>query len=63
MEERKTISQNNIQLTKNSKGIGWKINIYGDDSVEMKKTLDDLNSEMKKTYGKKTRIKKGDNKD
>ena len=60
MEEQKIIKQNNIQLTKNSKGVGWKIYIYGDDSVEMKKTLDDLNSEMKKTYGKKTKKRGGE---
>ena len=50
----------NIQLTKNSKGFGWRINIFGDDSIETKKILDDLNSEMEKTYGKKNKkIKRG----
>ena len=60
MEDQKEIKQNCIQLTKNSRGFGWRINVYGDDSIEIKKTLDDLNSEMEKTYEKKNKkIKRG----
>lgn len=51
MENKSLKELNSIKLTRGQRGsFGWEIKLVGDDEIEIKKRLDNINEEMVKSY-------------
>jgi hypothetical protein len=42
--------KSSIELTKNSKGYGWKLKVYSEDIKDIPKILDEINKDMKRKF-------------